>query len=88
MFFENFIFVLKNTCCIYIFWIAVHYVTPHLYTYYCTPLTWTGFFLSPIMAVSPQCEAIRWAMLNSGDIIKSLWWMTGAWIASLILLKK
>jgi len=61
-------------------WIVLHYFTPHLYTYFCTPPTAYGFFLSPFIAPTPHCSAFRWIMYTGGNMITTMWVLIGGWV--------
>ena len=60
-------------------WILLHFVTPHLYVYFCTPATIMGFAMSPFIATTPHCIALRWCIYNSGSVITSMWMLVGTW---------
>ena len=60
-------------------WILLHFVTPHLYVYFCTPATIMGFAMSPFIATTPHCIALRWSIYNSGSVITSMWMLVGTW---------
>jgi len=64
---------------IYILWISLHYVAPHLYVYYCTPASFQGFLLSPLVAPAPHCYGLRWIIYNGGNSIAAMWLLVGAW---------
>jgi hypothetical protein len=69
----------------YIMWIALHYSAPHLYAEFCTPLTIQGFLLSPLMAPSPHCVALRWALNTGGDTINVMWFAIGTTALSYLI---
>jgi hypothetical protein len=64
---------------IIILWILLHFVTPHLYVYFCTPATIVGFITSPFIAPAPHCSALRWCIYNSGNFITTMWMLIGSW---------
>ena len=66
----------------YIFWIVIHYITTHIYSYLCTPLTIVGFILAPLLAISPQCIAINWMRTISIYTIENMWYILGIWVSS------
>ena len=70
---------------IIVLWIFLHFVTPHLYVYFCTPATLLGFVASPFIATAPHCIALRWCIYNSGNIITSMWMLIGAWLVRKLL---
>ncbi len=69
-------------------WIFLHFATPHLYVYFCTPATLMGFVASPFIATAPHCIALRWCIYNSGNIITSMWMLIGAWLVRKLLDQK
>ena len=62
---------LWSTSKLYFFWILVHYVSTHTYTYFCTPDNIVGFIKSPFMIITPQCYALDWIQQKSREIIKN-----------------
>jgi hypothetical protein len=64
---------------IFVLWIVLHFVTPHLYVYFCTPATIMGFALSPFIAPAPHCMAFRWVIYNGGSMITTMWMVIGTW---------
>jgi len=65
---------------IYLLWICLHYIAPHLYVRFCVPATIIGFIMSPFIATSPHCQAIRWTIHNGGNTITAMWILMGTWI--------
>ena len=74
-----------NCVSMYIIWIILHYSCSNIYSYHCTPLTITGFLLSPFYAVSPQCKALRWVIYNSGNSIEAMWFIIGSLIVKKLI---
>ena len=72
---------------IYILWILLHFIAPHLYVYFCAPGTPIGFILSPFVALAPHCAAIRWVISSSGDMISSMWIVIGGWFIKTLIIK-
>jgi len=70
----------SNAFGIYLLWIALHYTCSHLYVYYCTPSTFIGFIISPILVPLPHCHAFRWVIYNGGNSITNMWFILGLWI--------
>jgi hypothetical protein len=66
-------------------WVFIHYISGHLYTIYCTPLSVYGFIMSPFNATLPYCKALRWLNYNSGDNISNMWILIGAWFMQHII---
>jgi hypothetical protein len=67
---------------LYLLWVAIHYVAAQLYVYYCTPLTFMGFIMSPLMVAAPHCYTFRWCITNGANNISTMWVVFGTWIAS------
>ena len=66
-----------NGILFYVIWVALHFASTHLYGHFCTPWTLHGFFLSPLMAPSPHCAALRWVINTGGDTINLMWFAIG-----------
>ena len=62
--------------------IISHYMSSHLYTNYCVEASLTGFLLSPLMTMSPHCQALRWVIYNGGYTINMMWFILGNWLLS------
>ncbi len=62
--------------------IISHYMSSHLYTNYCVEASLTGFLLSPLMTMSPHCQALRWVIYNGGYSINMMWFILGNWLLS------
>lgn len=87
-FIKGIVIFMFQSCGIYIFWICVHYISAHLYTEMCVPRTYTGFILSPLMAQTPQCRAIRWMLLSASSVIDNMWLVFGTWLVSNLIIPK
>jgi len=81
--FKNWI---HNIVWVYLVWILIHYLVPHMYVHMCVPATAMGFIMSPLNATTPHCRAMRWAIYESGEIITTIWIVMGTWIAKRICL--
>ena len=66
----------------YLAWSFLHYGAAHAYTRLCTPPTLQGLFLSPFLATSPHCSAVRWIMSSGAETLTSMWLILGSWIAA------
>lgn len=66
-------------------WISLHYISSQLYICYCTPQSLWGFFISPFLAVSPHCNALRWVINESGSILYGMWVSMATWIVANVL---
>lgn len=63
---------------IYVLIISIHYISANLYPHFCTPRTLIGFIMTPFLALSPQCEGLRWIVYNTGIQIRNMWlWVAG-----------
>jgi len=67
-------------------WIFLHYLSSHVYTYICTPSTIVGFLYSPFMVATPHCQAIRWVLHESSNVINTMWITMGTYLTSKVLL--
>lgn len=65
---------------IYTGWMTTHYVSAHLYTILCVPLTLRGFLISAFNTAAPHCNALRWCITNGADNITAMWLLLGAWL--------
>ena len=79
---------INNVAYIYIFWISLHYISAHLYSYYCTPMTFIGFLSSPFIATLPQCKMMRWVIEKGGVMIEVMWIVLGKCIIEKMLEKR
>jgi len=70
---------------IYIIWIILHYISSHLYIYWCVPGTILGFIIAPFIVPAPHCQALRWAIYNGGNTIIAMWLLLGAWISKYLI---
>ena len=69
---------------IYFLWVVLHYVTSHLYIYFCVPRTFYGFLISPFLVTAPHCQALRWCLHYGSNIINTMWITFAEWIYSKI----
>ena len=69
---------------IYMLWVVLHYCAAHLYIYYCAPATLPGFLLSPLLAPTPHCSLLRWAIYQGGEIINVMWIMLSIYAVRLL----
>ena len=80
--------IINTSIGIYLLWMVLHYVSPHLYVHFCVPLTFQGFIMSPFIAPSPHCQALRWAIYNGGNTIITTWVVLGTWIMQKLIATK
>jgi hypothetical protein len=73
---------------VFMLWIVLHFVTPHLYVYFCTPATIIGFALSPFIAPAPHCMAFRWVIYNGGSMITTMWMVIGTWFIRKLVIQE
>ena len=77
--------IVNTSIGIYLLWIILHYISPHLYVYFCVPPTIRGFIMSAFIAPSPHCQAIRWTIYNGGNTIIAMWIFIGTWIVKKLI---
>jgi len=77
---------INRSCNIYIFWILIHYISANMYAKYCTPLTLSGFVMSPFLVSSTHCKAFKWMILHGSSTLESMWIILGTWICSKIII--
>jgi hypothetical protein len=69
----------------YLVWILLHYLSVHIYTKVCVPLSLWGFISSPFIVMNPLCGGLEWIIHNSLIIISSMWAALGTWITTNVL---
>jgi hypothetical protein len=69
-----------NVGIIYFIWITAHFVSVHLYSTMCVPLTLYGFIISPFMVPAPHCYSLRWLINNGSDQIIAMWSLIGGYL--------
>jgi hypothetical protein len=67
---------------IYLLWTILHYLAAHYYVPICSPYGIWGFIITPILAVTPQCKALRWVITTSGNTMETMWIVIGLWVCS------
>jgi hypothetical protein len=77
---------IKNIAWIYIVWILLHYIAPHLYVNLCVPATTMGFVLSPLYAPAIHCKALRWVIYQGGEVITTMWIVIGSWVIKKLMI--
>ena len=85
---QNIGWVVKSSVSIYVIWVLLHYISPHLYVHFCVPWTLRGFVMSPFIAPAPHCQALRWAIYNGGNTIIAMWVVLGTWIMQKLITTK
>ena len=82
--FINIILKIFHMAKFYGFWMIIHYISTHAYTYMCTPKSLLGFITSPLLAISPVCRAIDWMRTISIYTIENMWYILGIWFSTLM----
>ena len=62
--------------------ITAHYVSAHLYVWWCVPFGVKGYVMSPFLTLSPHCQFLRWVTYNGGVCINACWVLFGSWLIS------
>jgi hypothetical protein len=83
--FVSFMYFIYDASKIYLLWISFHYFASQLYVPFCAPNTIIGFLLSPILASTPQCKALRWIINFGGNEMETMWLIFGLWITTKLL---
>ena len=78
---------MRTAIVFYFMWITLHYIAPHVYTYLCTPITILGFLISPFVAATPHCSALRWVIYEGGNMITTMWIGVGSYLATKMLMR-
>jgi hypothetical protein len=68
-----------NVTVVYLVCIITHYSCVHAYQYSCTPTTFHGFIMSPLMASAPHCKGLRFVIYEMGQKIDLMWFAFGAY---------
>jgi len=77
--------LLTSAAGVYVIWILLHYISPHLYVRYCVPATITGLLMSVFVAPAPHCQALRWTIYNGGNAILAMWIFVGTWFMQYLI---
>ena len=64
------------------------FVSANLYAYYCTNLSFYGFFSSAFMVATPHCIGLNWMTNWTHNTIRNMWLTLGTWIVTKIIEKK
>ena len=73
---------------IYLFWIAVHFVSANLYAYYCAHISFYGFLTSAFMVATPHCSGLNWMTNWTHNTIRNMWLTLGTWLVTKIMENK
>lgn len=66
---------------VYLFWIGIHYLSAHIYPYFCADLSIYGVLSSPFLVIAPHCKAFHWLQQTSTAAIQNMWVILGTWLA-------
>lgn len=75
---------IRNIIIFYILYAVLHYVSSHLYTYFCVPTGFYGFLTSLFTTQMPHCTALRYLILTGSDNINMMWFTIGSFYVSLL----
>ena len=70
---------------IYLLWTLTHYTASQLYVKFCTPLSVSGFILSPFTVASPHCSGLRWCINKGSETVSTMWITIGTWLTKKII---
>jgi hypothetical protein len=70
----------------YMAWVSAHYMSTHIYSYFCTNNSFYGFLISPFVAAAPHCVALRWIIYEGGNTITSMWLSLGTYMGAKLLI--
>jgi hypothetical protein len=79
------VYVICDAAKIYLLWVLLHYVASQLYIPFCSPRSFWGFIITPILAVTPQCKALRWVIHTGGNTMETMWVIFGAWCCAKVV---
>ena len=60
--------------------VIAHFACSNLYPTLCCNMSVWGFVMSPFMAVTPHCEALRWVIHYTGGQIRNVWMWLGGYL--------
>lgn len=65
---------------IFFIWHTIYYTASILHVKFCTPKTIYGYFISPLLVTSPQCQLLRWGISSGAEKINLYFGMLMIWI--------
>lgn len=74
---KTFVYVIFEHFGMYLFWIILNFLTINIYPLLCAPPSMMGFLMSPLMVLTPQCQAAIWVINTSNMILKNMWILLG-----------
>jgi hypothetical protein len=81
---SNILLIAYDASKIYLLWAFLHFCASQLYVPTCSPYSFWGFIITPILAVTPQCKALRWVISTGGSTMETMWVILGVWLCSKI----
>lgn len=72
---------------LYLFWLSAHFFASQYYPKLCTPYDLHGFFMSPLLAPTAHCSAMRWMINHGGNTICGGWLFLGSLCLDLLTIK-
>lgn len=66
----------------YLMWIALHFLSSHLYVWWCLPASVYGIFMTPFAASASHCNGIRWVINTSAEKMTAMWVGIGACVTA------
>lgn len=70
---------------IYVFWTAAHYISQHLYHYFCSPKTIIDIILTPFYVQAPHCKVFHWFHKLSFNTIDSFTATGITWLSNIVI---
>jgi len=78
-------YIIYDAVKIYLLWALLHYLAAHYYVPFCSPYGIWGFIITPILAATPQCKALRWIITTGGNTMETMWVIFGVWACSQVI---
>jgi hypothetical protein len=78
-------YIIYDAVKIYLLWALLHYFAGHYYVPFCSPYGIWGFIITPILAATPQCKALRWIITTGGNTMETMWVIFGVWACSQVI---
>jgi len=80
----NLLWIAYDASKIYLLWVLLHFSASQVYVPICSPFSFWGFLITPILAATPQCKALRWIINTGGSTMETMWVIFGVWFCSQI----
>ena len=81
---KNLLWITYDASKIYLLWVLLHFSASQVYVPICSPFSFWGFLITPILAATPQCKALRWIINTGGSTMETMWVILGVWFCSQI----